>query len=217
MPSSCRPNAHEVHCPSADARIFGRRSRTCSARTAPAVAAGACIGGSAAPIGIGRTTHNKAAFRKIVKRRTVAGLLAFDGDVAVGWCQLTPRDALAVARSRVAARARGRRVCLVALVLLRAQRLPPARCHGRADRGSAESRRTRQGARPRGLSPGRGEDAERVGHRLCLDLQARRIQDDRAPCAATANHAARFAAESDAYGSFATFAPSPCSRSTSRP
>ena len=38
--------------------------------------------------------HNKAAFRQIVKRGPPPGLLAFDGNVAVGWCQLTPRDAL---------------------------------------------------------------------------------------------------------------------------
>ena len=37
---------------------------------------------------------NKAAFRKVVRRGPPPGLLAFDGDVAVGWCQLTPRDAL---------------------------------------------------------------------------------------------------------------------------
>ena len=37
---------------------------------------------------------NKAAFRQVVKRGPPPGLLAFEGDVAVGWCQLTPRDAL---------------------------------------------------------------------------------------------------------------------------
>ena len=37
---------------------------------------------------------NKAAFREIVKRGPPPGLLAFDGDVAVGWCQLVPRDNL---------------------------------------------------------------------------------------------------------------------------
>lgn len=37
---------------------------------------------------------NKAAFREVVKRGPPPGLLAFDGAVAVGWCQLTPRDAL---------------------------------------------------------------------------------------------------------------------------
>lgn len=39
--------------------------------------------------------RNKAAFQEIVKRGPPPGLVAFDGDVAVGWCQLTPRDALA--------------------------------------------------------------------------------------------------------------------------
>jgi GNAT superfamily N-acetyltransferase len=38
--------------------------------------------------------RNKAAFREIVRRGPPPGLLAFDGDLAVGWCQLTPRDAL---------------------------------------------------------------------------------------------------------------------------
>ena len=37
---------------------------------------------------------NKAALLEIVRRGPPPGLLAFDGDVAVGWCQLTPRDAL---------------------------------------------------------------------------------------------------------------------------
>jgi GNAT superfamily N-acetyltransferase len=37
---------------------------------------------------------NRAAFRKIVRSGPPPGLLAFDGDVAVGWCQLTPRSAL---------------------------------------------------------------------------------------------------------------------------
>jgi GNAT superfamily N-acetyltransferase len=37
---------------------------------------------------------NKAAFREIVNDSPPIGLLAFDGDLAVGWCQLTPRDAL---------------------------------------------------------------------------------------------------------------------------
>jgi GNAT superfamily N-acetyltransferase len=38
--------------------------------------------------------ENKAAFREIVRHGPPPGLLAFDGDMAVGWCQLTPRDAL---------------------------------------------------------------------------------------------------------------------------
>lgn len=37
---------------------------------------------------------NKAALRNIVKRGPPPGLLAFDGELAVGWCQLTPREDL---------------------------------------------------------------------------------------------------------------------------
>lgn len=37
---------------------------------------------------------NRNEFREIVKRGPPPGLLAFDGDQAVGWCQLTRRDAL---------------------------------------------------------------------------------------------------------------------------
>lgn len=38
--------------------------------------------------------QNRVAFREIVRRGQPPGLLAFDGEVAVGWCQLTPRDAV---------------------------------------------------------------------------------------------------------------------------
>jgi GNAT superfamily N-acetyltransferase len=38
--------------------------------------------------------RNKAAFHEVVKNGPPPGLLAFDGNLAVGWCQLTPRDAL---------------------------------------------------------------------------------------------------------------------------
>jgi len=37
---------------------------------------------------------NKAAFREIVKQGPPPGLIAFDDELAVGWCQLTPRDSL---------------------------------------------------------------------------------------------------------------------------
>src|SRR5215472_2689374 len=37
---------------------------------------------------------NKSALRRIVKQGPPPGLLAFDGDQAVGWCQLTPRPDL---------------------------------------------------------------------------------------------------------------------------
>ena len=38
--------------------------------------------------------ENKVAFQKVVRLGPPPGLLAFDGNIAVGWCQLTPRDAL---------------------------------------------------------------------------------------------------------------------------
>lgn len=37
---------------------------------------------------------NKSAMRRIVKKGPPPGLLAFDGDQAIGWCQLTPRQDL---------------------------------------------------------------------------------------------------------------------------
>jgi len=36
-------------------------------------------------------SKNKRAFHRIVKESPPPGLLAFDGERAVGWCQLTPR------------------------------------------------------------------------------------------------------------------------------
>src|SRR6516225_10735734 len=40
------------------------------------------------------TEPGQLQFREIVERGPPPGLLAFDSDIAVGWCQLTPRDAL---------------------------------------------------------------------------------------------------------------------------
>ena len=37
---------------------------------------------------------NRADFRDIVRRGPAPGLLAFEGDLPVGWCQLTPRSDL---------------------------------------------------------------------------------------------------------------------------
>ena len=38
--------------------------------------------------------ENRADFRQVVRRGPPPGLLAFVGDLAVGWCQVTPRDAV---------------------------------------------------------------------------------------------------------------------------
>jgi GNAT superfamily N-acetyltransferase len=37
---------------------------------------------------------NKVDFKQIVERGPPPGLLAFDGDLPVAWCQVTPRDAV---------------------------------------------------------------------------------------------------------------------------
>jgi len=38
--------------------------------------------------------ENKRAFHLVVEQGPPPGLIAFEGELAVGWCQLTPRDAL---------------------------------------------------------------------------------------------------------------------------
>ncbi|MCF6111792.1 GNAT family N-acetyltransferase [Mesorhizobium muleiense] len=38
--------------------------------------------------------ENKAAFRQSIEHGPSPGVLAFDGGTAVGWCQVTPRDAV---------------------------------------------------------------------------------------------------------------------------
>jgi GNAT superfamily N-acetyltransferase len=58
--------------------------------------------------------QNRADFRRVVEQGPPPGLLAFEDGLAVGWCQLTPREDLpAVERSR-----RTRRVDDVAVWLI---------------------------------------------------------------------------------------------------
>ena len=40
--------------------------------------------------------QNREDFKKIVEAGPPPGLLAFQGDLAIGWCQLTPRESLPV-------------------------------------------------------------------------------------------------------------------------
>ena len=37
---------------------------------------------------------NRTDFKQVIRNGPPPGLLAFDGDLPVGWCQITPRDAL---------------------------------------------------------------------------------------------------------------------------
>jgi GNAT superfamily N-acetyltransferase len=63
---------------------------------------------------------NRKAFQRIVKRGPPPGLLAFAGDIAVGWCQLTPRDALAhLERTRAFARIDDRPVWSISCFYIR--------------------------------------------------------------------------------------------------
>jgi GNAT superfamily N-acetyltransferase len=56
-------------------------------------------------IRVADTLKNQAAFRTVVRNGPPPGLLAFDGDDAVGWCQVTPRSLLPrLERSGVLAR-----------------------------------------------------------------------------------------------------------------
>ena len=136
--------------------------------------------------------RNKAAFRRIVECGPPPGLLAFHGDQAVGWCQLTPRDDLpALDRSwrlkrvdelpvwalscfyvRIGYRRQGVTQALIAEALKVAKRS--------------------EGARARGLSLRRGRVAERLQHRVRFDFCARRLQSSRPPRSAAADHAPRF-------------------------
>jgi GNAT superfamily N-acetyltransferase len=62
--------------------------------------AGACNGCWCLYWRIGSEYHkrprerNRVAFKRIVERGPPPGLIAFDGETAVGWCQLTARDDL---------------------------------------------------------------------------------------------------------------------------
>ena len=54
---------------------------------------------------VANTDENRAVFRRVVRKGPPPGLLAFDGGLAVGWCQVTPRAGLPrLERSRVLAR-----------------------------------------------------------------------------------------------------------------
>jgi hypothetical protein len=133
---------------------------------------------------------NKAMFRTIVKRGPPPGLLAFDGDVAVGWCQLTPRDALPwLNRAWRLRRVDDEPVWSISCLYV-AQGLSAARRHDGADRRSRESGKARQRTRHRSLPARRDEVAQRDRNRLRLDVRARRVHDDRAAHTAAAHHAA---------------------------
>lgn len=133
--------------------------------------------------------ENRVAFRNIVKHGPPPGLIAFDGDQAVGWCQLTPRDALPwLDRAWRLKRVDDMPVWSLSCFYVRIGYRKKGR-YVRADCCGFEGRKTCKGTRARSLSTRCRQNTQRLRHRLCHDLRTRRIQDRRLPHAASADHA----------------------------
>ena len=72
--------------------------------------------------------EKRERFRAIVEAGPPPGILAYDGDTAVGWCAVGPRETLPqMNRSRVAAPLDRRRRCLGGELLLHPLRLARAK------------------------------------------------------------------------------------------
>ena len=64
-----------------------------------------CMWWRSADVRLANSDQNRAAFQRVIAKGPPPGLLAFEGDLAVGWCQVTPRSALSrLERSGVLAR-----------------------------------------------------------------------------------------------------------------
>ncbi len=135
--------------------------------------------------------RNRAAFQEMVRRGPPPGLLAFDGALAVGWCRLTPRAAVPwLDRTWRLRRVDDLPVWSVSCLYVR---------KGYRRRGvtsvliaaAIRARGARRGAGGRSVSVRRRGVAERVGHRLRVDLRAGRLQDDRPPGSRAPDHAPR--------------------------
>jgi len=138
--------------------------------------------------------ENKSAFREIVERGPPPGLLAFHGDIAVGWCQLTPRDVLPWL-DRAWRLKRVDDAPVWSLSCFYAQRLSQEGRYGSVDRSGTACRKARKGTRARSLSPRCGADTELVQHWLRLDLLPRRIQNGCTPRSASPDYALRSGAK----------------------
>jgi hypothetical protein len=124
---------------------------------------------------------NKAAFREVVRRGPPPGLLAFDGDLAVGWCQLTPREQVPMLdRARQLGRVDDVPVWSLSCFYVR-----------KGYRRRLASCEARQGAGGRSLPLGSGSDTERDIHWTTIDVRPRRLQDGRSPGVASSDHAPR--------------------------
>jgi GNAT superfamily N-acetyltransferase len=132
--------------------------------------------------------QNKAAFREVVERGPPPGLLAFDGAVAVGWCQLTPRDALPwLERTWRLQRVDGVPVWSLSCLYVR----KGCRRRGVTSALIAAALQAAKRAGARSLSVRCGRVPERIGHGLRLDVRTRRFSDRRPPHAGAPDHAPR--------------------------
>lgn len=135
--------------------------------------------------------ENKAAFRDVVMRGPPPGLIAFACDLAVGWCQLTPRDAIAwLDRTWRLKRVDDLPVwslsCLYVRKGYRRQGVSTALI------AAALEAARRAGAPALEAYPLDADKiAERHRHRPCLDLRPRRVQNRRPSGVASPGHAPR--------------------------
>ncbi len=134
--------------------------------------------------------QNKAAFHEIVKRGPSPGLLAFYGELAVDWAQLTPRADL----PHLDRAWRLRRVdelpvwslsCFYVRIGHRKQGVTSALI------AAALKAEARPSPRAGSLSTGRRQNTERFRHPLRHHCLSRRIQDCRLARAAPPHHAAQ--------------------------
>ena len=133
--------------------------------------------------------ENKAAFRKIVNQGPPPGLIAFDGDVAVGWCQLTSRDALpwldySWRLRRVDAVPVRSLSCFYVRIGYRKRGITSALI-----KAAIKAAKRSQGPGPRSLSVRRGQNAQRFRHRVRDDIRTRGVQNCCLPRAVATDHA----------------------------
>jgi hypothetical protein len=136
------------------------------------------------------SNNNKMAFRRVVNQGPPPGLLAFDGALAVGWCQLTPRSALPwMDRTWRLKRVDQIPVWLLSCLYVRIgyrERGVTSRLIQAALR-SAKRARARTGSLPSRCR----QVAECIRHRISLNVCARWIQNRCLPNSSPAHHALR--------------------------
>jgi hypothetical protein len=136
---------------------------------------------------------NREALRQIVERGSPPGLLAFDGELPVGWCQITPRDALPwLDHMWWFARVDTVPVWSISCFFVRG---------GYRRQGvmtelifaALEAAKAREGASARGLSHRHKRTEEHIEYlyRYCCCVRTRGVQGGRSPRIGSSHHAPR--------------------------